>query len=100
MQLRILANAGAPYYGVATAAESVAGIGAPLLCNLAEHDERVNSTYPALEAALKAAGAPYEVFVYPGTQHGFHNDSTPRYNETVAKLSWTRTVAHFKKHLG
>jgi carboxymethylenebutenolidase len=93
-------HAGAPYYGVATAAESVAGIKAPLLCHLAEHDERVNSTYPAFEAALKAAGVAYQVFVYPGTQHGFHNDSTPRYNEAAAKLSWTRTVAHFRKHLG
>ncbi len=92
-------HAGVPYYGVATAAESVAGIKAPLLCHLAEHDERVNSTYAAFEAALKAAGVPHQVFVYPGTQHGFHNDSTPRYNEAAAKLSWTRTVAHFKQHL-
>ena len=92
-------HAGAPYYGVAAASESVARIKAPLLCHLAEHDERVNATYPAFESALKAAGAPYQVFVYPGTQHGFHNDSTPRYNEAAAKLSWTRTVAHFKKYL-
>jgi len=92
-------QAGAPYYGVAAAAESVARIKAPLLCHLAEHDERVNSTYPAFEAALKAAGVPFQVFVYPGTQHGFHNDSTPRYDEAAAKLSWTRTVAHFKWHL-
>ncbi|MBE0620809.1 MAG: dienelactone hydrolase family protein [Burkholderiales bacterium] len=92
-------QAGAPYYGVAAAAESVAAIKAPLLCHLAERDDRVNSTYPAFEAALKAAGVPYQVFVYPGTQHGFHNDSTPRYNEAAAKLSWTRTVAHFKKYL-
>ncbi len=92
-------QAGVPYYGVAAAAESVAGIKAPLLCHLAERDDRVNSTYPAFEAALKAAGVPYQVFVYSGTQHGFHNDSTPRYNEAAAKLSWTRTVAHFKKHL-
>jgi carboxymethylenebutenolidase len=92
-------QAGAPYYGVAAAAESVAGIRAPLLCHLAEHDPRVNATYPAFQAALKAAGASYQVFVYPGTQHGFHNDSTPRYNEAAAKLSWTRTVEHLKKHL-
>lgn len=92
-------QAGVPYYGVATASESVARIKAPLLCHLAEHDERVNATYPAFEAALKAAGVAYQVFVYPGTQHGFHNDSTPRYNEAAAKLSWTRTVAHFRKHL-
>ena len=92
-------HAGAPYYGVAAASESVARIRAPLLCHLAEHDERVNATYPAFESALKAAGVPHQVFVYPGTQHGFHNDSTPRYNEAAAKLSWTRTVAHFKKYL-
>jgi carboxymethylenebutenolidase len=93
-------QAGVPYYGVAAAAESVAGIKAPLLCHLAEHDPRVNATYPAFEAALKAAGAQYQVFVYPGTQHGFHNDSTPRYNEVAATLSWMRTVEHFKKYLG
>ena len=92
-------HAGAPYYGVAAAAESVARIKAPLLCHLAEHDERVNATYPAFESALKAAGVPYQVLVYPGTQHGFHNDSTPRYNEAAAKLSWTRTVEHFRKYL-
>jgi len=92
-------QAGVPYYGVAPATDSVSRIKAALLCHLAEHDERVDATYPAFEAALKAAGVPYEVFVYPGTQHGFHNDSTPRYNEAAAKLSWTRTVGHFKKHL-
>jgi carboxymethylenebutenolidase len=92
-------HAGAPYYGVAADTESVAKIKAPLLCHLAEHDERINATYPAFESALKAAGVPYQVHVYPGTQHGFHNDSTPRYNEAAAKLSWERTVAHFKKYL-
>ena len=55
--------------------------------------------WPVYEAALKAAGARYEMHMYPGTQHGFHNNSTPRYNEAAAKLSWERTVAHFKKHL-
>lgn len=92
-------HAGAPYYGVAADGASVAKIKAPLLCHLAEHDERINATYPAFESALKAAGVPYQVHVYPGTQHGFHNNSTPRYNEAAAKLSWERTVAHFKKHL-
>ena len=92
-------QAGVPYYGVAPVAASVANIEAPLLCHLAEHDERVNSTYPAFESALKAGGVPYQRYVYPGTQHGFHNDSTPRYDEAAAKLSWTRTVAHFKRHL-
>jgi len=92
-------HAGAPYYGVAADAASVPRIKAPLLCHLAEHDERINASYPAFESALKAAGVPYQVHVYPGTQHGFHNNSTPRYNEAAAKLSWERTVAHFKKHL-
>ena len=92
-------HAGAPYYGVAADTESVARIKAPLLCHLAEHDERINVTYPVFESALKAAGVPCQVHVYPGTQHGFHNNSTPRYNEGAAKLSWERTVAHFRKHL-
>ncbi|MEK7436593.1 MAG: dienelactone hydrolase family protein [Pseudomonadota bacterium] len=92
-------HAGAPYYGVAADTESVAKIKAPLLCHLAENDARVNATYPAFESALKAAGVPYQVHVYAGTQHGFHNNSTPRYNEAAAKLSWERTIAHFKQHL-
>jgi carboxymethylenebutenolidase len=92
-------HAGAPYYGVAADTASVANIKAPLVCHLAENDERINATYPAFTAALKAAGVAHEVHTYPGTQHGFHNNSTPRYNEAAAKLSWDRTVAHFKKHL-
>ncbi len=55
--------------------------------------------WPAYEAALKSAGVRYEAYVYPGTQHGFHNDSTPRYKPEAAKLAWERTVAHFKKYL-
>jgi carboxymethylenebutenolidase len=55
--------------------------------------------WPAYETALKAARVPHQMHMYPGTQHGFHNNSTPRYNEAAAKLSWERTVAHFKKHL-
>lgn len=92
-------QAGVPYYGAAAETASVPQIKAPLLVQLAENDERINSMYPAYEAALKAAGVPYEVFVYPGTQHGFHNNSTPRYNEAAAKLSWERTIAFFKKNL-
>ncbi len=92
-------HAGVPYYGVAADTASVAKIRAPLVCHLAENDERINATYPAFEAALKAAGVPYAVHVYPGTQHGFHNNSTPRYDEAAAKLSWERTIAHFRKHL-
>ena len=93
-------QAGAPYYGVAADTASVSRIKAPLVVHLAEHDERINATYPAFSAALKAANVAHEVHTYPGTQHGFHNNSTPRYNEAAAKLSWERTVAHFKKHLG
>ena len=92
-------HAGAPYYGVAADTAAAAKIKAPLVCHLAENDERINTTYPAFEAALKKAGVAYEVHVYPGTQHGFHNNSTPRYSEAAAKLSWDRTIAHFKKHL-
>jgi carboxymethylenebutenolidase len=92
-------QAGAPYYGVAADTASVSNIKAPLVCHLAEKDERINATYPAFEAALKAAGVDYQVHVYPGMQHGFHNNSTPRYDEAAAKLSWDRTLAHFKKHL-
>ncbi len=92
-------QAGAPYYGVAADTASVSNIKAPLVCHLAEKDERINATYPAFEAALKAAGVEYQVHVYPGMQHGFHNNSTPRYDEAAAKLSWDRTLAHFKKHL-
>ena len=92
-------QAGVPYYGVAADTASVPNIKAPLLCHLAENDERINATYPAFENALKAAGASYQVYIYPGTQHGFHNDSTPRYNAEAAKLSWERTLTHFKSRL-
>ena len=92
-------QAGAPYYGVAADTASVRNIKAALVCHLAEKDERIDETYPAFEAAMKAAGVRYQVYVYPGTQHGFHNDSTPRYDKDAAKLSWDRTIAHFKKYL-
>jgi carboxymethylenebutenolidase len=92
-------QAGAPYYGPAADASTVANIKAPLVCHLAENDERINTMYPAFEAALKANNIPNQIHIYPGTQHGFHNNSTPRFNEPAAKLSWERTVTHFKKHL-
>lgn len=91
--------AGVPYYGAAAETASVPNIKAALLIQYAESDERINAMWPAYEAALKAAGVRYEMHTYPGTQHGFHNNSTPRYNEANAKLSWDRTVAHFKKYL-
>ena len=92
-------QAGVPYYGAAAPTAEVPKIKAPLLIQFAENDAGINGMWPTYEAALKAAGARYEAHTYPGTQHGFHNNSTPRYNEAAAKLSWERTVAHFKKHL-
>jgi carboxymethylenebutenolidase len=88
-----------PYYGVAAETASVPKIKAPLLVHLAENDARVNETYPTYEQELKKTRVRYEIHSYPGTQHGFHNNSTPRYNEAAAKLSWERTVAFFKKNL-
>jgi len=92
-------QAGVPYYGVAAETAAASKIKAPLLVHLAEQDPRVNESYPAYEQELKKAGVRYEIHMYPGTQHGFHNNSTPRFNEAAAKLSWERTVAFFKKHL-
>ena len=92
-------QAGVPYYGAAAETASVPSIKAPLLIQYAETDERINAMWPAYEAALKAASVPYEAYIYPGTQHGFHNNSTPRYQEAAAKLSWERTIAFFKKNV-
>jgi carboxymethylenebutenolidase len=92
-------QAAVPFYGAAAETARVPEIRAPLLIHYAEHDERINALWPAFEAALKASGARYEAHVYPGTQHGFHNSSTPRYHEASAKLAWERTIAFFKIHL-
>ncbi|MEE8624864.1 MAG: dienelactone hydrolase family protein [Acidiferrobacterales bacterium] len=92
-------NAGAPFYGSAPKSEDVANIRAPLLIHYAENDNRINSKRPGYEAALKANNAKFEMHTYPGTRHGFHNNSTPRYNEAAAKLAWSRTIAFFKQHL-
>ncbi len=92
-------QAAAPYYGAAADTASVPKIKAPILAHLAEQDPRINEMYPTYEQELKKAGVRYEIQMYPGTQHGFHNNSTPRYNEAAAKLSWERTVAFFKKNL-
>lgn len=92
-------QAGVPFYGAAAETAAVPSIKAALLVHYAEHDERLNAMWPAYEAALKANRVPHEMHVYPGTQHGFHNNSTPRYDAAAAKLAWDRTVAHFKQHL-
>ena len=78
------------------AVEDVPKIKAPLLIQYAENDERINAGWPAYEAALKAASVRYERHLYPGTQHGFNNDTTPRYDAAAAKLAWERTVAHLQ----
>jgi carboxymethylenebutenolidase len=88
-----------PFYGSAASADDAAKIKAPLLIHLAENDERVNTGYPAYEAALKTSKVRYTIHKYPGTQHGFHNDTTPRYDAAAAKLAWQRTLELFKQHL-
>jgi len=92
-------HAAVPFYGAAAETASVPKIKAPILAQLAGNDERINSMYPAFEAALKENKINYQIHSYPGTQHGFHNNSTPRYDEKAAKLSWDRTIAFFKKNL-
>jgi carboxymethylenebutenolidase len=92
-------NAGVPFYGTPAAKEMRSRIKAPLLIHLAGLDQRVNSTWPEYEADLKANGVEYTMHMYPDVNHGFHNDSTARYDEKAAELAWNRTVAFFKKHL-
>jgi carboxymethylenebutenolidase len=92
-------GAAVPFYGAAAPAAEVPKINAPLMAHLAGNDERINSQYPAYEAALKANGKTYEIHTYPNTEHGFHNDTTPRYDEAAAKLAWQRTVDFFNKNL-
>jgi carboxymethylenebutenolidase len=92
-------DAAVPFYGQQAPAADVKKIKAPLLIHDAEHDERILAGWPAYEAALKANKVDYQHFTYAGTQHGFNNDTTPRYDEAAAKLAWTRTIDFFKKHL-
>jgi carboxymethylenebutenolidase len=92
-------DAGVPFYGRAAKTEDVPRIKAPLLIHYAENDDRVNAMRPDYEAALIANGATFEMYTYPGTRHGFHNNSTTRFNEAAAKLAWERTIAFFKKNL-
>ena len=93
-------KAAVPYYGGQVAAEEARKIKGALLLHFAELDERVNAGWPAYEIALKAAGVSYEAHFYPKTNHGFHNDTTPRYDAAAAELSWQRTIAFFKAKLG
>jgi carboxymethylenebutenolidase len=92
-------NAGVPFYGAAPAAADVAKIKAALLIQYAGMDERINGMWPEYEAALKANKVSYQMYTYEGTNHGFHNNSTPRYSEAAANLAWERTIAFFKQHL-
>jgi carboxymethylenebutenolidase len=92
-------GAGVAFYGSAPDLAEVAKIRVPLLIQSAEVDPRINEGWPAFEAALKGAGVTFERHLYPGTQHGFHNDTTPRYDAAAAKLAWERTLAFFASHL-
>ena len=91
--------AGVPFYGNQPAAEEAAKVKAPLLLHFAGTDERINAAWPTYEAALKAAGARYTAYQYAGTQHGFNNDTTPRFDAAAAKLAWERTLAFFNQNL-
>ncbi|HEX4337746.1 MAG TPA: dienelactone hydrolase family protein [Polyangiaceae bacterium] len=92
-------KAAVPFYGMPASPADAKLVKAPLLVHLAENDDRINSAWPDYEAALKAAHVSYQVFKYPGTQHGFNNDTTPRYDDAAAKLAWSRTLALFEKTL-
>ena len=92
-------NAGVPFYGVAPDLGDVPRIRAPLMLHFAGNDERVNATWPPYEAALKAAHVKYEAFVYAGVEHGFNNDTTPRFDAKAAALAWQRTLAFFAQNL-
>lgn len=92
-------GAAVPFYGNQPVREDVDRIKAPLLIHYAEKDERINAGWPAYEAALKAAKVNYQAFIYPSVQHGFNNDTTPRYDEASAKLAWQRTIDFLAAHL-
>lgn len=92
-------GAAVPYYGRQPSDEDVKNIKAPLLLQYGELDTRVNEGWPAFEAVLKAHTIEYEAYIYPNVNHGFHNNTTPRFDKEAADLSWERTIAFFKKHL-
>jgi carboxymethylenebutenolidase len=91
--------AGVPFYGSSPTTADVAKIKAPMLIQSAAVDERINASWPEYEAALKAANVKFERYLYPNTQHGFNNDTTPRYDAAAAKLAWQRTLDWFKAHV-
>lgn len=92
-------SAAVPFYGTAPPLAEVKAIKAELLLHFADHDERINATWPPYETALVAAHVKYEAFKYPGTEHGFNNDTTPRYDAAAAKLAWQRTLTFFERTL-
>lgn len=92
-------GAAVPFYGGQPAAEDVPKINAPLLLHYAELDQRVNAGWPEYETALKENNKQFTAYIYPGVNHGFHNDTTSRYDEDSAKLAWERTITFFKEHL-
>jgi carboxymethylenebutenolidase len=92
-------GAAVPFYGGQAPVEDVPKIKAPLMLHYASEDQRVNAGWPAYEAALKEHKVNYQAFIYEGTQHGFHNDTTPRYDKDAAALAWKRTVDFFKEKL-
>lgn len=92
-------NAAVPFYGSSPTLTDVPNIKAPLLIQFAATDERINAAWPAYEEALKAAKVKYQAFIYEGTQHGFNNDTTPRFNKEAADLAWKRTMSFFEQNL-
>jgi carboxymethylenebutenolidase len=92
-------GAAVPFYGIAPPLEDVPAIRAPLLLHFAQDDERINASWPPYQRALQAAHVRHEAYVYAGTQHGFNNDTTPRYDAPAAKLAWQRTIAFLNNNL-
>ncbi len=92
-------GAAVPYYGRQPEAEDAVKIKAPLLLQYAELDTRVNAGWPEFEKILIENGIDYQAYMYPGVNHGFHNNTTPRYDKEAATLSWDRTIAFFNEHL-
>jgi carboxymethylenebutenolidase len=93
-------QAAVPFYGAAAPTDEVSSIEAAVMVQAAEEDPRVNALWPEYQAALEEHGVDHQHHLYPGTRHGFHNNSTPRYDEAAAALAWERTIAFFEEHLG